>query len=334
LGQCSLLIFFFLITAFLPYYLYYQQVHKTVLTSGLIKLVSYAAKEDVDSHRWFLQNGFQPGREMKGVLRGFAPDPFEPSIMLKTGGYILRFLLIIFLFIILFYAKSIWKTFGWTAFILTGWLIAFFLLFSTYNVGSVKFVAFILIPFIFLFAMAVTKIPWRRTTFSILGAGILLLFFNNLNSVIIPNAKLENNIHYTKAMFIRDHTDKKDLVIHLGKGENIYQKVYLPYFAVRKELILDFLIRANKYSKERVTQGLDWKINNCWNLGGQVFVLSEVIQDSPFVKRFLENRKLPSDFLQNYFKSFNLKLIATFNDNFKLYLITPPQRNAIQKNDS
>jgi hypothetical protein len=142
---------------------------------------------------------------------------------------------------------------------------------------------------------------------------------------VLPDSRIENNIQHAKSLFIKDHTEPNDLVIHRGTGENIVQKVYLPYFGMRKELILDFLISNANFSQETIVQYLHWELSEIWQSGGQVFVISDVLEDSPSMRQFLENRQLPANFFLNYFNAFSLRFVAGFDKHFKLYEIVPPR---------
>lgn len=315
----------FLITAFLPYYLYYRYGENTTLVSGLVNTVATVAVDDVDGHKWFLHQGIEPIVEIKGLLTNFAENPIAPSPLFKVGAYLVRAFLAICLLMALWRVQSLWKTHGWPVAALFGWFTLFFLFFSSYGVGSIKYVTFLHIPLLILGAMAWAEIRRPRVIYPILGVITLLLFLNNI-PIIIAHSRLEQNVHYQKAMFIHDHTEQDDLVVHLGIGEDTYQKVYLPYFGMRQELIIDFLIQRNNFSREQIVQELNQTITMRWNSGADVFLLSQVLENTSLVQNFLTNRQLAPDFLQNYFASFPMELAGTYNDEFKLYRLVPKNR--------
>ena len=323
LRRCAVFSVVFFLMAFLPYMYFYHAVKGTNLIAGLFNSLDEARTFNVDGHTWWLKEGIQAGRQMHGVLRGFAALPHKSSSIATISAYALHTFLIITLVTIPIYIKSLWKKFGWMVVVLGGSSLLFFLFFSTYNVGSLKFVTFIHLPFLLLAALTASEIRWPRPLAILLSGVVLLLFFHNLYSQVLPNSRIENNIQYAKSLFIKEWTKPNDLIIHRGTGENIFQKVYLPYFGMREELILDFLLKDLNFSQETIIRSLNWKLSETWKSGGHTFIVSDALEDTPSMRQFLANRQLPADFFLTYFKNFSVKFVAAFDENFTLYEIVP-----------
>lgn len=323
LSCCVVLSVIFFLTAFSPYMYYYHVDKGTNLVAGLLTTLHKTRSDDVDGDTWWLENGIQFGQEMRGLLRGFAIHPERGPVILTITAYVLQAFLLLCLAAIPFYIRSLWEKFGWMVFVAGGSTLVFFLFFSTYNVGSRKFVTFVHIPFLLLAGLAASRIRWSRPVVVLLSIVVVVLCVHNLYAQMQANSRIENNMQYAKSLFIKEHTDPDDLIIILGAGENIFQKVYLPYFGIREVVILDLLIKKVELSQERIVQYLNWKLFEQWRSGGRVFLMSEVLQESPFMQEFLTNRQLPADFFPSYFSEFSLRVVAAFDQHFKLYEVVP-----------
>ena len=121
--------------------------------------------------------------------------------------------------------------------------------------------------------------------------------------------------------FIRENTGEGDLIIHFGMGGNIKQKVYLPYFGAREELILDLQFRGNRREPDEILAGLEAMIRCRIAAGRRVFVLSDVFEDRRLGSKFHQHHSLPEETLQEYFERFQPRLHARLDRNFSLYIL-------------
>jgi hypothetical protein len=207
------------------------------------------------------------------------------------------------------------------------WFALFFGFFTAYNVGSIKFVSFQIIPLIYLFALSVAPaLRWKAGRIPVKAAlwgGVILLVAVNFFGNIQPGSVIENNEDYRKTEFIRENTSAGDLIIHFGMGENIKQKVFLPYFGAREELILDLLFRGKQYDPEEILAALEARIRERMSLGRRVFVLSDVIENQALISRFHQRHSLPATTLEDFFQRFRPTPHVTMDPSLSLYLLNP-----------
>lgn len=274
--------------------------------------------------RSFLETGFRPVYQLACIVRQLVPVPPRAGPLLATGATIARLLLTLLTLVVVVRARAIRRRCGWVAFILVSWFVLNFLFFSSWNPGYDKFMAFQLIPVLALFGLAAETLPGRRAIATACGIGAIVLAVTNLFGVVIPDSRLENNRDYLKSIFVREHTDPADLVLQLGVGENILQKVYLPYFGQRRGVILDFIFWNRERSVDLILRRLESRLQACWSAGGRVFVLSDVMRDTPELGVYMRRTDLPHDIFVRFLEPYRPRLAASMDDTFGLYILTPP----------
>jgi len=318
---CIYLGVFFLV-AFTPYYIRNHYYANQSVIKEMSELLVYVAREEGE----LFKRPYNPLVEYQGLQEGFSPWGPEDSELFPLDRLVTRALLLSIYLAVLWQAKSLWRQFRKPTGLLGAWAISYFLFFTAYNIGSIKFAPFQLIPVFFLFGLA-TKIflkGLQRASLvkGLLGVGVFLLAEVNFVGFIYPESQLENNLNYQKALFIQQHTQPGDLVIHYGIGENILQKVYLPYFAGRDELILDFTFNPYRASYSEALTFLDQRIAQRAAQGRQVFIFSELLEDEALIRQFHAKHKLPEGLLKKFFLRYQPRLHAVFNEGFKLYVLS------------
>jgi len=122
------------------------------------------------------------------------------------------------------------------------WALPYFLFFSVWDPGNMEFKIQVVVPLLLLVAVSLSglKPAAARTTGSILAIGLLCI---NLIYGIKPQSEIANNTDYQVALAIRRATPDNAQILITGKFEGYgYGKIYIPYFAGREVLILDWLL--------------------------------------------------------------------------------------------
>jgi hypothetical protein len=208
------------------------------------------------------------------------------------------------------------------------WFVASFLFFTSYNVGSPKFVPFQLVPTLLLGALAVGTLSERhlRLLTVPLVAAPLLLGAVNFTGSLYPASLPRNNQDLQRSLFVEQHTRPGDLVVHFGMGHNVKQKVYLPYFAWREELILDFAFGPERPEPtETLLDRIRLRIEQRLAQGRGVYLFSEILDDEALSARFHARNALIEGLLTRFFIGYRPGLHAVFSEDFKLYALRPRQ---------
>jgi hypothetical protein len=205
------------------------------------------------------------------------------------------------------------------------WFLSYFIFFSFWDVGGIEFFVAMLPPFFLILASGGSELI--RTFGSRKAIGVYFLFIAliliiNLTCGIRPRSEAENNLNYQKALFIKEHTEKEDVVMIIGyPGEGFnYGKIYIPYFAERETIILDWLTGQGKEGLHPVERAIREKLT----AGKRVVLLSEVTLDCPARRAFLKSHRMDYSLFDDFIHRFILLPQAVFSPDFKLIRLLPP----------
>jgi len=142
----------------------------------------------------------------------------------------------------------------------------------------------------------------------IFALAFLILFIINLQTRIIPGANPENNRELKLALMIRDLTLNNGVIVISGarSGNNI-QKIYIPYFAQRNTIVLDWVL-SRRIDGKGFPENLRKIIKDKLMEGKPVYVLSEALQ-GPALDELSSHHKIQSKALQEFWDQFQLKPI-------------------------
>lgn len=314
-----------LVVGLAPYAVQFHLREGTTLAAGLARLAGEAASRRSESgEAWFLGRGFHPWMEAQGTLAGFSP--VLPGGPLAAAGTVLRWALAGLAILVALHGPSLWRRHRTATAVLALWFASSFVLFTAYNVGSLKFVSFHLIPLLLLAGLTLPRLAARPAVGALVlpaGAGLVgLLLAVNLAGSILPGMRPERNLPYRRALFVRDRTEAADLVIQAGLGENVELKVYLPYFAARRAVSLDLLLRGREPAEALAV--LDAAIRAAAAGGGRAFVLSDLLDDPAVQRRFGERHRLSPGALTSFFARYRPRPHASAEDSFGLYELAAP----------
>jgi len=206
------------------------------------------------------------------------------------------------------------------------WLCFHFIFFSLWDAGNKELWITSIIPFIIILAMAFKYLldsRFARTAQICLIVFIASIFSFNFFFSIYPQSKLENNRDYLKALFVKEHSPPGSLIILLGfpaKGYN-FGKIYLPYFAEREILVLDW---DTGFQQSEHFVKIEEKIAQRFKQNSQIFILSEVLSDNQAMRAFLASHHLSRGQWGQFWAKYRMLSIAEFNRNFKIFRLLPP----------
>ena len=291
---------------------------------------------------WFLGAA---ANQMPGTtINRWSASPINPWISLKTLGeavvtsklypekslpllsQIVRYLVLLFAFLLfllpLLRIRKKEKIFIASLI----WFCSYLVFFSFWDVGALEFFVAILIPFTIILSFGgrelLKSLSFRRGI-ALFSLFIGLLFLINFTYGIKPRTKAENNLNYQKALFVKEKTKPSDVVVILGYpgiGFN-YGKIYIPYFAEREVIILDWLVgKGDEKALSRFENLLRGKLA----AGKRVFLLSEVIDDCPARRAFLKSHRITKEIFEGFIHRFVLIPEAEFSPDFRLIRLLPP----------
>lgn len=294
LSMLKFLFFYFLFLA-VPYFIFYLTTNYNILV--LFKKLVFGGKD--------VYAGYE--------ISYWAPVSFGSLFeSLQTiGGGILRVSSPIFLVISLLLLVSVV-----TVVIISGkkekdkklyyemlcWVLPYLLFFSIWSHKNIEFKLNILLPLLILFIYSISR--FRLTIFKVI---IILLtvgvFIGNFYFGMLPANDPGINVSYQLARDIRNKTGENSLIIIAGCGTDvsIYCKIYVPYFARRNVLVLDWML-GKGLSLEEIRQTLAERSKN-----QSVYFLSELTYLSQAVTCLLQNHGLGSEEYLRFIGQFGFK---------------------------
>ena len=163
------------------------------------------------------------------------------------------------------------------------WSLPFFAFFTFWDSSNIEFKIQALLP---LLLIAVTGLARLKPAIAAvagigLGTGLLLV---NLVFGIAPRADIQNNINYQVAAAIHKATPANAQVMITGNFQGYgYGKIYIPYFARREVIILDWVLgKGHSLSEIRA------RLEAISHSGRPVYALAEIAESGPAMKRLLD----------------------------------------------
>ena len=145
------------------------------------------------------------------------------------------------------------------------------------------------VPILILFVFSLSGLRRRKLGKGILIGVSLFLFLVNFFGNIKPRNDITVNKNYLLARAIGDNTAKNSSVFIAGSGSNSYNygKIYIPYFALRNVVILDW-----KLGKGSTFDLLKQELDAGLNRGEPVYFLSEITSMTGTVREVLKKHGL------------------------------------------
>jgi len=309
----------FAVTGVLPYVLLYRLGAGLSAASGFVALAHDVAEtRTFGSGPWLLGRGFRPDLELAGVLRGVVatgPDA------LRTVAWAARAAFVGLLLAALWRLPALWRARRGAGFVLGGWVVGFLVLFSAYNVGSDKFVSFVLVPALLLLGAAAATLARRGPGLAAAAWAALALTVGatNLIGVMIPSSVPANNLSLVRAEQIRDRTAPGDLVVLLGVGPRAMLRIYVPYFAHREVLLLDLAFARGDLGPEARVALVGAALRARLASGHRVLALGELVEDPELVAAFERHMGLAPGALARLLARFPATPVARLDPETVLY---------------
>jgi len=208
------------------------------------------------------------------------------------------------------------------------WFAAAFVFFSSYNTASEKFASYQWAPLLLLVGFGVRALKQMRPAHVgayaltlLLAAGTLVASFD----LARQQADASGNPHLAKALAIKKHTEPDDVVIHLGRGENQYQKVYTPYFAIRRSMVLDYYFDKSQQDHGASMRRVGDRIAEHLRLKRRVFVLADAAESTESRRQFEQFHGLEPGSLGRVLAEFRPGVAVEDPDLGRLWLLEGPR---------
>ncbi len=327
LALAAIVVAGFLVTGVAPYALYYRAAEGVSTTAGFVDLAHNVAEtRTFGSGPWLLGQGFRPDLELEGVVTGVAAGARFGSSALAAAVWAARAGLVALALLGAWRLPAVWRRQRGATLLLVGWMAGFLVLFSAYNVGSPKFVAFPLVPGLLLVGAAATTLPRRAcgvATAAIVGFA-LLLGAVNLVGTVIPASHPENNPFLARAELIRDSTESGDLVVLLGVGPESMLRIYVPYFAEREALLLDLAFAPGPREPDAAAAQVSAEIRARLAAGHRVLALADLFDDPALVAAFERHEGLAPGTLDRILAPFRATPVVWHGPKVVLYELHEP----------
>jgi len=214
------------------------------------------------------------------------------------------------------------------------WFAVSFLFFSVYFAGSPKFAGYQWAPLLLLIGLALqhsgahARVRLSATAaFAALACTTLVCSFDLARRQTDP----ASNPHLARALAIARLTKPNDLVVHLGRGENQYQKVYTPYFAARRSLVVERYFDPEHASVDQSMQALEARLATATAGPGRIVALSDAIEPGASSREFEKANGLQEGSLARFFAAYHPDLLAQDPAAGKLWLLTAPAEKGPQE---
>lgn len=168
------------------------------------------------------------------------------------------------------------------------WALPFFVFFSFWDPGNMEFKIQVVVPLLLLAAISLSRLAPRAATALGLFLAAALLWIN-LSSGILPQSEIAGNTNYQIALAIRRSTPANALILITGSFAGYgHGKIYIPYFAGREVLVLDWLL-GKGYSLPEIRTALARKAGN----GQPVYTLDEIALPGQALPGVLDFHQVP-----------------------------------------
>jgi hypothetical protein len=188
------------------------------------------------------------------------------------------------------------------------WILPYFVFFSLWDHRNIEFKLNVILPLLILSIVSAARLAQKKSRtvpiIVIVITVILVVGGVNFYSSILPANNLENNINYRAAEAVAGATPPQSVIVIGGCGTelSIHNKIYIPYFALRKTFILDWML-----GKGFSLQGIRRRILRELENGTAVYFFSEILHESPTLKQVLENHNLKAPDYFDFLETLNFK---------------------------
>ncbi len=194
------------------------------------------------------------------------------------------------------------------------WAAAYFLFFSFWDPGNPEFKIHVVVSLLLAALLGLSRLtpPVARTTGALLAIGLLGV---NLIQGIKPQSEIANNTDYQVAQFIRRATPEKALVLITGRSNGYnHGKIYIPYFAGREVLILDWQL-----GKGHALPEIQAALFRQATTGRPLYTLEEIAAPGRPFADLLEFHRVPEQDRSSWAAAIRFVPVAALPGNHRLY---------------
>jgi hypothetical protein len=151
-------------------------------------------------------------------------------------------------------------------------------------------------------------------SWGVMGAIVMIGVFN-FYSYFLPASNIENNRSFLYAEAVGKATPPNSVITICGCGTELSMKnkIYLPYFALRRVYILDWMLgRGLTYEQVRV------QIYGEMSKGAAVYFLSDALENGKALDTMLKNHNLELSGYKEFLKTLNFKERASVGAGYYL----------------
>jgi hypothetical protein len=194
------------------------------------------------------------------------------------------------------------------------WFIPFFLFFTFWDTANIEFKIHALVPLLLIAITSLDKL--RPLVAHALGASLVIcLLLVNLFFGIKPQTDIGKNINYQVAVAIQKATPARAQILitgnFLGYG---YGKIYIPYFALREVIILDWLLGKGHSLPEIYAQ-----LKKNAASGRPVYALDEIAEMDKSMKNLLDFHHIKESAYSRFTSGIRFILAAKLPGGYRLY---------------
>jgi hypothetical protein len=195
------------------------------------------------------------------------------------------------------------------------WILPFFLFFAFWMTRATEFKLVPLIPFLVLVVMVLARA--KRQTAARIGTAclVVVVFLLNFCTTVRPNSWIENNHRYglSRSIFEKTPQDATIVIAGAGRGAYAYGKIYIPYFALRGVIILDWQL-GRGFSLDDISRDIEQRRRR----GESVYFLSEVASVTPTVEDLALFHQFPLEDYTMFLGHFHLGEPIPLNERYAL----------------
>jgi hypothetical protein len=194
------------------------------------------------------------------------------------------------------------------------WFIPFFLFFTFWNTANIEFKIHALVPLLLIAITSLDKL--RPLVAHALGASLVIcLLLVNLLFGIKPHADIRKNINYQVAVAIQKTTPARAQILITGNFYGYgYGKIYIPYFAWREVLILDWLLGKGHSLPEIYVQ-----LKKNAASGRPVYALGEIAEMDKSMKNLLDFHHIKESEYSRFNSGMRFILATKLPGGYRLY---------------
>ncbi|HAM38738.1 MAG TPA: hypothetical protein DCP53_04995 [Elusimicrobia bacterium] len=242
-------------------------------------------------------------------------------------------ILFIFIAIFLFFKEKIYQKYKSLFLLAVSWWLSYMLFVSWFNPGNPDYWYQHLMPIYCLIACSLyeflkdeqVNLLLKKSVIGVLLCSIIIIPLINFFDSIYPISRVENNVIYSRTLFIKKHVKTGGVVIISGMGHSNPQKVYIPSFANVGRISFDLIFIYNP--KEKGLQYLKYQLEMLMNQGINTYVLSEIFSD--YVADGLKTWNVKMSEIKEIFNPYEFKVLGTYYDGMKIMQMYPKKGSIV-----